>query len=57
MFTTMLIVINTADWHLGRTLPQVSLLDNTLTELTLGIGVPVLAISGNHDGGGSSIPP
>ncbi|MHB8836633.1 MAG: exonuclease SbcCD subunit D [Candidatus Methylomirabilia bacterium] len=88
-------VIHTADWHLGRTLLQVSLLeqqrqiiengflplvrearpdlvviagdiydravpppdavrllDDTLTELTLGIGVPVLAISGNHDSEG-----
>lgn len=30
----------------------VRLLDDTLTELTLGIGVPVLAISGNHDSEG-----
>lgn len=88
-------VLHTADWHLGRTLLQVSLLDeqrhviekaflplvresrpdlvviagdiydravpspdavrlldDTLTELTLGIGVPVLAISGNHDSEG-----
>lgn len=87
--------IHTADWHLGRTLLQVSLLeeqrqvikdgflprvreirpdlvviagdiydravpspdavrllDDTLTELTLDIGVPVLAISGNHDSEG-----
>jgi exonuclease SbcD len=88
-------ILHTADWHLGRTLLQVSLLaeqrqlieneflprvrelrpdlvviagdiydravpppdavrllDDTLTELTLGIGVPVLAISGNHDSEG-----
>ena len=88
-------ILHTADWHLGRTLLQVSLLedqrrliaeellplvrrirpdlvviagdiydravpspdavrllDDTLTELTLDIGVPVLAISGNHDSGG-----
>lgn len=88
-------ILHTADWHLGRTLLQVSLLeeqrqiietgflpgvretrpdlvviagdiydravpspdavrllDETLTELTLGIGVPVLAIGGNHDSGG-----
>jgi len=85
-------VLHTADWHLGRTLLQVSLLeeqrqliegvllprirearpdlvviagdvydravpppaavrllDDTLTALTLGLGVPVLAIGGNHD--------
>jgi exonuclease SbcD len=88
-------ILHTADWHLGRTLLQVSLLDeqrhaieksflplvrdarpdlvviagdiydravpspdavrlldDALTELTLAIGVPVLAISGNHDSEG-----
>ena len=88
-------ILHTADWHLGRTLLQVSLLDDqrqlieqcflplvrearpdlvviagdiydravpspdavrllddTLTELNLGIGVPVVAISGNHDSEG-----
>ena len=88
-------ILHTADWHLGRTLLQVSLLpdqrhlleesllplvrearpdlvviagdifdravpspeavrllDDTLTELALGTGVPVLAISGNHDSEG-----
>jgi exonuclease SbcD len=88
-------ILHTADWHLGRTLLQVSLLDeqrhviersflplvrdlrpdlvviagdiydravpspdavrlldDALTEMTLGIGVPVLAISGNHDSEG-----
>ena len=88
-------ILHTADWHLGRTLLQASLLeqqrqiieggflpcvreirpdlvviagdiydravpspdavrllDDTLTELTLGISVPVVAISGNHDSEG-----
>lgn len=88
-------ILHTADWHLGRTLLQVPLLeeqrhvversllplvrgarpdlvviagdvydravpapeavrllDDTLTELTLGAGVPVVAISGNHDSEG-----
>ncbi len=95
MCITRFRILHTADWHLGRTLLQVSLLedqrqiiesgflplvretrpdlvviagdiydravpspdavrllDDTLTELTLGIKVPVLAISGNHDSEG-----